>query len=142
MPDLVFHSDRRSEAAEKEAVRLQYPPSPAQHGVEAIVIAREVKYCTAENYVGEMVRKGHSFQGFHAEIVHGEGRRQGRGENARGRDGLRLCVHAKDFISRGEKVMKISTETAARIEDFHARRNAAAQELIEQVDIDLAELRA
>jgi hypothetical protein len=101
-----------------------------------IVIAREVEHGAAENHVGEMVREGHMFQRLRAKVVW----RQGCGETARGCDGLRVRIRAEDFVSRGEKVMKVSAETAARIEDSHAGRNAATQELIEQVDIDVAEL--
>ena len=36
--------------------------------------------------------------------------------------------------------MKVAAETTARIEDAHPGRNPAAQQLIEQVNVDLAEL--
>jgi hypothetical protein len=136
MPDLIFHSNGRREAAEKQAVRFQYPPSALQHGGKVIIIAREVEYGATNDHIGEMVREGHSFQRLRPEVVW----RQRWGETARGLHGPWVRVDAEDLVSRGKKVVKISTETAARIEDLHAGHDAAAQDLIEQVDIDLAEL--
>jgi hypothetical protein len=139
-PDLVFHSNRGCKTAEHEAARFQDPPSAAQHSVKLIVITREVKYSAADNHVGKMIREGHMFQGLSPKVVCGDSRRDGSGKSARGRDGLRVRIDAKNLVPRSEEVMHIATETAARIEDFHAGHDAAAQELIEQVDIDLAEL--
>lgn len=101
-----------------------------------IVVARKVEDGAGDNYVSEMIRERSMFKQFYSKIV----RRQGPGETAHSRDRLVIHVHAEAFVPRANKVVKISTEPAARIEDYHAGCNAAAQELIKQVDIDLAEL--
>jgi hypothetical protein len=134
--NLVFHSDRGRETAEEQPVRLQDAPGSAQHGIKVIVVTCEVEDGAADHYVGKMIREGHMFERLYSKIV----RRQRSGEAARGRNRLRIQIDAETFIPRGEKVVKVSPEPAARIEDFHAGPDTAAKELIEQIDIDLAEL--
>jgi len=48
--------------------------------------------------------------------------------------------HRKDFIALLEKVNQVSAAAAACVENPHAGEDAATQELIKEVDVDLAEL--
>src|SRR5213078_4576708 len=63
-----------------------------------------------------------------------------RGEAADRVDGARVGVGAADGVAFAEEVDEVAAAAAAGVEDAHAGRDAAAQELIEQVDVDAAEL--
>ena len=94
----------------------------------------------AEDHVGEMIRKGHPFERLRPEVIRGQSGGQQSGKPASGLDGFGVRVHAEDLIAVSKKVSKVSAGTAARVEDFHARGDAPAKKLIEQIDIDRTEL--
>ncbi len=137
---LVLHANGGGEAAEEEAAGFQDSPDVAEHGCEVLVVAREVEHGTAEHDVGEGVREGHRFDGLDAEVVWRNGRGQRCGEGADALDGSRVFIDAEDLVSLAQKVDEVATEATAGIEDAHAGRYAAALELIEEVDVDGAEL--
>ena len=51
-------------------------------------------------------------------------------------------VDAEDVVAVPEEVDEIAPAAAAGIDDTHAGRDSSTQELIEEVDVDLAELGA
>jgi hypothetical protein len=53
---------------------------------------------------------------------------------------MRVRVHSEDFERMSEEIYEIAACTAAGVEDAHTRRDPAPEELVEQVDIDVAEL--
>jgi len=84
--------------------------------------------------------EGHLFDGLHAEIVCGTSRREGCGEAARALNRVRVGVHAEYLIPLPEKIDQVAPRSAARIEQPHPRPDTTSEKLIEQVDVDLAEL--
>jgi hypothetical protein len=56
------------------------------------------------------------------------------------RSGIR--VDAEQFVSRLKEIDEVAALAAPRIEDAHTRTDPATQQLIEQVDVDVAELRS
>lgn len=105
-----------------------------------IVIARKVENGATEYHLGEAIRKRHLFDGFHAEILGTEMRREGSGEAAQALNGARIRVYAKDLVPLPEKVDEVAAQTAPCIEDSHPWDDAASKELVKEVDIDIAEL--
>src|ERR1019366_8472497 len=73
-------------------------------------------------------------------VVRGKRRCQSRRQAARVLDRARVGVHAENLVSLLEQINQVAAETASGVEDAHARRDAPAQDLVEQVNIDLAEL--
>jgi len=61
-------------------------------------------------------------------------------EAAHALDGLRIRVRAEYRISFAEKINEVTSETAPRIQDDHPWLDAASQELVKKIDVDLAEL--
>ena len=137
---LVLHADGGGEAAEEEAAGFEDSPDIAQHSGEVLVVAREVEHGAAEHDVGEGVWEGHGFDGLDAEVVGRERRCEQGGEGADALDGNRVFVYAEDFASLAQKIDEVAAEAAARVDDAHARGYVAAQKLIEEVDVDSAEL--
>src|ERR1700676_2385127 len=99
---------------------------------------RKVKHRAGHHHVCKGVWKRRRFYGFHPEIV---GRKAGR-KPARVLHRLRIGVHSKDLVTLFEKIDQITAGTTSRIEDSHAGQDAAPQELVKEVDVDLAELLA
>ena len=56
-----------------------------------------------------------------------------------GRHGLRVGVHAKNVVPLAEQVEEIAAITATGVEDAHAGDYAATEQLVKEVNIDLAE---
>lgn len=138
--DHAFHSNRGCEAGDEETARFQDTPRAAHHGSKAIVVAREVEDGAGDHDIGEGTREGHLFDGFHAKVAGRERRRERCGEAAYGLHGLRIGIDAKNLITFAEEIDEVAAGTTSSIEDPHPRHDAAAEELIEEVDIDLAEL--
>ena len=55
-------------------------------------------------------------------------------------NGVWIDIACKYAAAFSQEIHKIASEAAAGVEDAHAGRDAAAEELIEEVDVDLAEL--
>ncbi len=55
-------------------------------------------------------------------------------------DALGIGVEGKNIAALAQQVDQVSTVSAAGIENPHLRRDVAAQDLVEDVDVDLAEL--
>ena len=55
-------------------------------------------------------------------------------------DGARIAVGAENFVACAQQIDEVAAGAAAGIQDSHARGDAAAQQLIEQIDVDRAEL--
>jgi len=111
-----------------------------QHSSEMIVVAGKVKHGAAQHYVREVVRKGHHFYGFYTKIV-GRKRRRKRGRQAaRVFHCLPIHVRPEYFVSVSQQVNQVTARAAPCLEDPPSRRDPAAQKLVEQVNIDLAEL--
>ena len=61
-------------------------------------------------------------------------------ETACVRDGLRIDVRTEYFVSSAKKMDKVAAGATARVEYSHTRCYAAAKQLIEKIDVDLAKL--
>ena len=55
-------------------------------------------------------------------------------------DGFGILVEGEDFAALAEQVDEVTPVSASGIENNHAGENVSAQDLIKDVDIDLAEL--
>ena len=67
-------------------------------------------------------------------------RRQSRGHRAHRSDGLGPLVGGQHVVSSAEKVDDVPAMPAPGIQDSRATGNRPTQQLIEQVDVDVAEL--
>ena len=100
------------------------------------VIRGEMQNGAADDEIGKGIRKGHPFDGFVTEVACRNVPRKAPNR----RYGAGIGIDAKDLVAILKKVSQISAGAAAGVEDSRAGRNAAAEELIEEVDVDLAEL--
>jgi hypothetical protein len=125
--DLVLDTDGGSEAAEKEASTAEDAPDAVEHGTEVGVVAGEVEDGVHNRNVGEGVGEGRGFDRFGAEVL----RREMRGEAADGVYGAGVGVDGEDVVTRAEQPDEVAASTAAGVEDAGARRDSAAEELVE-----------
>jgi hypothetical protein len=103
-------------------------------------VAGEVEDAVAVNEVEEGVREGCGFERFGAEVVCWEMRRESGGEGAGLLDGGRVMVDSEDLVAFAEEIDEIAAGAAAGIEDTHAGDDVAAEEMVEEIDVDEAEL--
>jgi hypothetical protein len=136
----VGHADGGGETAEEEAPGLKYAPEVFEHGVEVRVVAGEVEDGAADDEVEGVVGVGDGLDGFDAKVFRGKMGGEGGDESPGLRDGFGILVGAEDLIAFAEEVDEIAAGTAARVENSHALHDVAAQELIEEIDVDRAEL--
>ncbi len=66
--------------------------------------------------------------------------RQPRGELAHGVDRVGVLIDGVDLAASAQQIDEVAAPAAAGVEDTVARRDSAAQQLIEQIDVDPAEL--
>jgi hypothetical protein len=137
---LVGHADGGGETAEEEAIGLQDTPEVFEHGVEVRIVAGEVEDGAADDDVKSVVGVGEGLDGFDAEVFRGEMRGESGDESAGLRDGFGILIGAKDLVALAEEVDEIAADTAPGVEDSHAGDDVAAKDLIEEVDVDRAEL--
>ncbi len=136
----VRHADGGGEPAEEEPAGLQDTPEVLQHGVEVVVVAGEVEDCAAEDDVEGCIGEGHTLDGFDAKVFCGKGGGQRCGESPGLLDGFWILVDAGDVIAFAEKIDEVATGAAAGVEDSHAGGDVAAAKLVEEIDVDGAEL--
>jgi hypothetical protein len=137
---LVGHADGGGKAGEEETVRLDDAPEIFEHGVEVSVVAGEVKDGAADDEVEGFVRVGDGFDGLDAEVFRGQMRGESSGESAGLGDSFGTVIGAEDLVAFAEEVDEVAPRAASRVEDSHAGHDVVTENLIEEVDVDLAEL--
>jgi hypothetical protein len=137
---LVGHADGGGEAAEEQAIGLEDTPEIFKHGVEVRIVAGEVEDGAADDDVEGLVGVGEGLDGFDAEVFRGKVRGESGDESAGLRDGFGILIGAEDLVALAEEVDEIAADAAPGIEDSHAGDDVAAKDLIEEVDVDRAEL--
>jgi hypothetical protein len=137
---LVNHADGGGEAAEEEAAGFKNSPEIVEHGVEVSVVAGEVEDSAAEDEVEGGVGVGDGFDGFDAEVFSGKLGSEGGGEGASLCDGVGVLIGGEDLIAFAEEIDEIAAGATACVEHAHARVDVVAEDLIEEVDVDGAEL--
>jgi hypothetical protein len=133
--DLVFDPDARGEPAKEKTAGPKRSPGALQHGVEVLIIAREVENGTAQDAIRAGVGESHAFDSFDAKVGGGKGVRK----VAHRRDGARVGVRPKHVVALIQEIDKITSEAAAGVENGHAGHDAAAKDLVKEVDVYLAE---
>jgi hypothetical protein len=139
-PHAIFHADGRGETAEEETAAAKHAPRSRQHGVELRVIAREMQNGAADHDVCGSLFERDRIERRNAEVLARSLGREMRGEIAHPRDRHRVRVDAADIEPLAQEVHEIPSAAAARVEDRHPARNSSAQQLIEEIDVDLTEL--
>ena len=86
-----------------------------------------------------MVGKGARLDRLRAEVRLGEPRREAAHERAYAPDCSGIGIHGAQVIALLQEEDEVASAAATRVEDSHPWRDAAAQDLVEQVDVDLAE---
>ena len=118
----------------------EHAPAAREHGIELGVVARKMQHGAADDDGGRPIRHRRPFNRLGAKVFWREGGRQPRGELAHGADGVGVLIDGVDVAASAQQIDEIAAPAAAGVEDTIAWRDAAAQQLIEQIDVDPAEL--
>ena len=103
-------------------------------------VAREVQHRAADDDVHRCAFERHRIHRLYGESLREEVGREHRRLTSNCGDGIRILVDAVDIHSGAEHEHQIASTAAARVEHTHSVADAPAQQLIEQVDVDVAEL--
>jgi hypothetical protein len=138
--EAAFHPDRRREAAEQHPGGPQDAPHLVEHGSEVFLVASEVEHGVANDHLGGGVVEAHLFDGLEAKVLRWETRRQLCGKSPYRADRGRVLVHSHHVEPAPQQVHEVPTTSAPGIQYRHTRCDTATQQLVEEVDVDLAEL--
>src|SRR4051812_25805436 len=105
-----------------------------------LVVASEVEDGAADDHIHARVGNRHGFDGLDLEAGCRCGGGQRCGEAAGGEHRVRICVNREHLDSHPQQVHEIAAVSASGIEHPHSRTDAPSQQLVEEVDVDVAEL--
>lgn len=134
------HANAGTQTAEEHSAGFDHAPEFFEHSQKVLIVARKVQYGGAEHHIGKTLREGHLFDPSDLKIFAGQSRakRSRKLTYVLNRGGF--FVDSEDVASAAQQVDQVATITASGIEHDHSGRNVAAQNLIEEVDVDLTEL--
>jgi hypothetical protein len=134
------HADAGAEADEEQAAGLEDAPEFGEHGAEVVFVAGEVEDGGAEDGVSEGIREGHALDGGDLEVFRWQAGVERGGEIADVVDGFGVEVGGVDVAAFAEEMDEVAAVAAAGVDDAHAGSEIAAEDLVEDVDVDGAEL--
>ena len=126
--DLVFDADGGGEAGEEDAAGFEEAEEVFEHGLEVGVVGGEVEDRVADDDVEGGVGEGEVFNRGQVEFF---GWKIG--------DRLGMDVDGGDVVTFVDEVVDVATGAAAGVEDAHAGLDAASQDLVNQVNICVAQ---
>src|SRR5689334_4897453 len=101
-----------------------------------------MQHRAADHDVERLVLERHPFHGLDAKAVDGKRWCQCRGLRARRGEGALVSIVAPDVEPAPVEIHEIPPSAAPGVEDLHALGDSSAMELIEQINVDVAELAA
>jgi hypothetical protein len=103
-------------------------------------IAREVKHRVAEDHVRKPIWKRHLIDLPDLEVLRRQSGFERSREAAHMVDRLGVGIEREYFAALAKQMDEVSSVAATGVEHSHGGGDVAAQDLIEDVDIDLSEL--
>jgi len=134
------HADAGGEADEEQAAGAEDAPEFGEHGAEVVFVAGEVEDGGAEDGVSECVGEGHALDGGVLEVGGRQGGAEGGGESADVFNAFWVAVDGEDFAANAEEMDEVAAVAASGVDDAHVGGEIAAEDLVEDVDVDGAEL--
>jgi hypothetical protein len=113
-----------------------------QHVLKLSVIAGKVEHCTTNREVGKAGGKRYGLDRLHSKVLRRQVRRQHCRHTAEVGHAAGIQIHAKHLVSLAQEIDQVPAGATARIQNPHTRNDAASQQLIEEVDVDVTELLA
>jgi hypothetical protein len=104
------------------------------------VIPREVEHGRADDYVDEFAGEWHLFDRANLKIIRRQSCRQRCRQLPHVIDTFGILIQCEYLASFPQQVDQVPAVTASGVEHAHARSNVPAQNLVENIDIDLPEL--
>src|SRR5688572_7559910 len=138
----ALEADVRGEPREQQPVRRQHAPHLLDHAAELCGVIREVQDCAADHRIEHAIVEWKVFQVSDLEVSGRQRRREHRRQLADACDRRLVPIDAVTVESTAQEVHEIAPVAAACVEHTPPRIEAPSEDLIEQVDVDLAEPRA
>jgi hypothetical protein len=135
-------ADRGRQSGEEDPARRQHAPHLVHHRQPVGVVAREVQHRARDHDVQRRVRVRQRVDRLDAEPVRRDVGRDRRRQRARVRDRLGALVDAPHLEGAAQEGDEVAAPAAPGVEHAHPLHDPAAQQLVEQVDVEVPELRA
>ena len=113
---------------------------PCSYGLEVRVVAGKMEDGVADDHIRAGILERHLFDGFNSKIRVRERGRELAGERPDALDGVLVRVRGINLVPFPQEVDQVSTGSASRVQYSHSGCDAAFQQLVEKIDVDLAEL--
>ncbi len=104
------------------------------------LVSGKVEHRAGDHDVKGLVAKTHLFNSVDAKVVRRQMRRELRGQRSNLCDCLRRLIDAARIESAPEKIDEIAAAATAGIKHPHLGRDSTLEELVEQINVDAAEL--
>ena len=140
--ELTLEADARCQSREQQPTWCKQPPELVEHGSEITFIAGEVQHGAADDRVDGGIGPRERIKRPAVRVVGGNRHVQGRGEPANPVDRHRVGVGDTDVEPVLEEERQVPSATAAGIEHAPPAVESAAQQLVEEIDVDLSERRS
>jgi hypothetical protein len=137
---VTFETDAGSQTREEQAARRQHPPHLTQHRRERPFVAREMEHGAADDRVGRLVRPWERLDRRLLNLIRGQGRIQRLRQLPHRANSGSIVIHGAHIEAVTQKEQQIASASAAGVEDAAAAIEPAAKQLIEKVDVYVAEL--
>ncbi len=125
----MLDSDGGGEAAEEDSAGAKLVKDAGEHGFEMGFVVGEMEDGARDDEIERSIGEGHGLDGFAAEFFRGKAG-----------DPLGILIDGADVVALADEVTDVAAFAAAGVEDFHAGLDAAAEQLIDEVDVGVAEL--
>jgi hypothetical protein len=137
---VTLEADTRRQSSEEQAAWRQHAPHFFEHRGELALASCEVQNGTADDRVRRAVLPRKGIERTAMNLVRRQRRVQGCDELAHRANRRGVRVHGPHLEAVSQEERKITSRAAAGVQHAPATVESSTKELVEQVDVDLAEL--
>jgi hypothetical protein len=105
-----------------------------------LLISSEVKYRATDHNVGKGIWEGNSLNGSNLKVVCRESGSERSGELSYMLNAIAIQIECKDLATFTQEVYQVAPVPTASIKNAHSRRDVPAQNLIENIDVNVSKL--
>ena len=138
--DCLLESDVRSDPREQETSARQHAPELTDHRVEVVLVLSKVQHRAAHHGMHALVGIRKLREIGNDEVRRGQLRRETRRCLANDIDCRRFAVHAVAVNAALQQIDQVAAIATASIEHALPTIESATQDLVEEIDVDVAEL--
>jgi hypothetical protein len=104
------------------------------------IVAGKVQHRIAEHHISTSIWKGHPLDQSYLEVLRGQTGLKRRRKFADVLDPFGILIKSHDFTPGAQQMHEVTPIPASGIKNTHSWRNVSAQDLVEDIDVNLPEL--